>query len=76
VGQGVGKRGRVGGLAEARATARVRGAAEEVGGGAYDRLDRPEQEDELRDYERLGATSEAFIYVAMSRLMLRRLARS
>jgi hypothetical protein len=27
------------------------------------------------DYERLAATSEAFIYVAMSRLMLRRLAR-
>jgi hypothetical protein len=63
-------------LAEAPATARVRGAAEEVGGGADDRLDRPQQEDELRDYERLAATSEAFIYVAMSRLMLRRLARS
>jgi transposase len=29
-----------------------------------------------KDYERLSATSEAFIYVAMSRLMLRRLARS
>ena len=29
-----------------------------------------------KDYERLPATSEAFIYVAMSRLMLRRLARS
>jgi len=29
-----------------------------------------------KDYERLDATSEAFIYVAMSRLMLRRLARS
>ena len=28
-----------------------------------------------KDYERLAATSEAFIYVAMSRLMLRRLAR-
>ena len=27
-----------------------------------------------KDYERLSATSEAFIYVAMSRLMLRRLA--
>ena len=29
-----------------------------------------------RDYERLCATSEAFIYVAMSRLMVRCLARS
>jgi putative transposase len=29
-----------------------------------------------KDYERLSATSEAFIYVAMSRLMVRRLARS
>jgi putative transposase len=28
-----------------------------------------------KDYERMAATSEAFIYVAMSRLMLRRLAR-
>jgi hypothetical protein len=28
------------------------------------------------DYERLAATSEAFIYVAMSRLMVRRLARA
>ena len=76
MGQGVGKRGRLGGLGEAPATARVRGPAEEVGGGADDRLDRPQQEDELKDYERLAATSEAFIYVAMSRLMLRRLARS
>jgi len=29
-----------------------------------------------KDYERLPETGEAFIYVAMSRLMLRRLARS
>lgn len=29
-----------------------------------------------KDYERLATTSEAFIYVAMSRLMARRLARS
>jgi hypothetical protein len=35
-----------------------------------------EQEDELRDYERLPESAEAFIYVAMSRLMARRLARS
>ena len=29
-----------------------------------------------KDYERLAATSEAFVYVAMTRLMVRRLARS
>ncbi len=29
-----------------------------------------------KDYERLAATSEAFIYVAMTRLMVRRLARA
>jgi putative transposase len=29
-----------------------------------------------KDYERLCATSEAFIYVAMTRLMVRRLARA
>jgi putative transposase len=29
-----------------------------------------------KDYERLAETSEAFVYVAMSRLMVRRLARS
>jgi len=29
-----------------------------------------------KDYERLNETSEAFIYAAMSRLMVRRLARS
>jgi hypothetical protein len=35
-----------------------------------------EQEDEPMDYERLTETSEAFIYVAMSRPMVRRLARA
>ena len=35
-----------------------------------------EQQDELRDYEQLPESAEAFIYVAMSRLMVRRLARS
>jgi hypothetical protein len=36
----------------------------------------PEREDELGDYERLAETSEAFVYAAMSRLMVRRLARA
>jgi transposase len=39
-------------------------------------LDRPQPQDELRDYERLTETSDAFIYVAMSRLMVKRLVRS
>jgi putative transposase len=54
---------------------RLRGVAEEVGGGAYARLDLSEQEDELRDYERLCASGEALVYAAMIRLMTRRLAR-
>jgi hypothetical protein len=36
-----------------------------VGGGKDVFLDRAEQEDELRDYERLPETGEAFIYIAM-----------
>jgi hypothetical protein len=50
--------------------------AQEVDSGAHLFLALTEQEDELRDYERLPESSEAFIYVAMSRLMARRLARS
>jgi hypothetical protein len=50
-------------------------APEAVGGGAHIQLvsavPRLAQE-----YERLCATSEAYIYAAMSRLMLRRLARA
>jgi hypothetical protein len=38
-------------------------------------MDREEQEDELRDYERLCASGEALVYAAMIRLMRRRLAR-
>jgi putative transposase len=46
VGCGVGQRGRGRKLAEAYATQRLRGVAEEVGGGADDRLDRSAKEDE------------------------------
>jgi len=38
-------------------------------------MDREEQEDELRGYERLSASGEAFVYAAMIRLVARRLAR-
>jgi hypothetical protein len=47
-----------------------------VGGGMHLRLVKPESPHELRDCERLCATGEAFIYAAMSRLMVRRLARA
>jgi hypothetical protein len=47
-----------------------------MGGGGYVLVVGPEQEDEPRDYERLCASAEAFVYAAMIRLMVRRLARS
>jgi hypothetical protein len=50
--------------------------AEEAGGGADLSLVATGQDAELRDYERLPESGEAFIYVAMSRLMARRLSRS
>ena len=75
MGCGVGQRGCQSGLAEAHARAGIRRLGTSVGPRADVFLDREEQEDELRDYERLTATSEAFIYVAMTRLMVRRLAR-
>jgi hypothetical protein len=56
--------------------ARLHGLGEEVGGREDILVGRPEPQDELRDYERLPESSEAFIYVAMIRLMVRRLARS
>jgi hypothetical protein len=43
-----------------------------VGGLTHLLLDSPQPQDELRDYERLTETSDAFIYVAMSRLMVER----
>jgi hypothetical protein len=63
-------------LAKADGAARVRGFAEEVGGGEDLLLAWPEQEDEPMDYERLCASAEAFVYMAMIRLMVRRLARA
>ena len=39
-------------------------------------LDRPKQEDEPMDYERLCASGEALVYAAMIRLMTRQLARA
>jgi hypothetical protein len=53
-----------------------RPATEALGSTANHRLALSEQEDELRDYERLCETSQAVIHAVMSRLMLRRLARA
>ena len=47
-----------------------------LGCGAYLFLAFSEQEDEQRLRERLPESGEAFIYAAMRRLMVRRLARS
>jgi hypothetical protein len=62
--------------AKVHAAARVRGLAEEVGSRAHVLLVGTEQEDEPRDYERLCSSVEAFVYAAMIRLMVRRLARA
>ena len=72
LGKGVGQGRHRGGLAEAHASARLHGIAQEMGCGEDLFLALSEQEDELRDYERLPESSEAFIYAAMSRLMARR----
>jgi hypothetical protein len=64
-------------VGETVAAQRLPGFAETVGGRTHFFLDRPESPYEMsKDYERLTETGEAFIYVAMSRLMARRLARS
>jgi hypothetical protein len=63
-------------LAEVDAATRLRGITEALGRGAHILLALSEPQDELRDYERLCTTAEAFIYAAMSRLMARRLARA
>jgi len=61
-------------LAATIAPQRLSGIASSVGGGEDIFLDRPQQEDELRDYERfLCASGEALVYAAMIRLMTRRL---
>jgi hypothetical protein len=75
MGQGMGQGGRGRRLAQTVAPRRLRGIAEEVGGGADTGLDRPAKEDELMDYERLCASGEALVYAAMIRLMTRRLTR-
>jgi hypothetical protein len=76
LGRGMDQGGQGDRLAEADAATRVRGFASSMGGGKDVLLALSEQEDELRDYERLCASAEAFVYAAMIRLMVRRLARA
>jgi putative transposase len=76
-GQPSGPKGRrAGGLADAHASTRFPGTASAVGSGTHLFLDRSENRRMSKDYERLTETSEAFIYVTMSRLMVRRLTHS
>jgi hypothetical protein len=65
-------------LAEADAAARVRGPASQVGGRANLLVDLSESQNRRmsKDYERLCASAEAFVYAAMIRLMVSRLARA
>jgi putative transposase len=76
LGQGVGQGRRCARLAEAPATAGLPGAAASVGSGADVFMGIDQNTRMSKDYERLPESGEAFIYVAMSRLMTRRLARS
>ena len=63
-------------LAKVHAAARVRGPPPQVGGGTYVFVALPEPPHEPMDYERLCVSAEAFVYAAMVRLMVRRLARA
>ena len=73
---GVGQGGRKGGLAEVDAAKRLSSSSAQMGRGEDLLLALSEQEDEPMDYERLAESSEAFVYAAMTRLMVRRLARA
>ena len=75
MGQGVVQRGGEGRLAEAASSARISGPPTPLGGGesfAWICHNRRMS----KDYERLCASGEAFVYAAMTRLMVRRLARA
>src|SRR5215204_2267903 len=71
----VGQGGQGGGLAEVDAAGGFSGLAEEVGGGAHLRVDLPNRR-MAKYYEWLCDTGESFVYAAMTRLMVRRLARA
>ena len=63
-------------LASADATTRFQGVAKKMGGGKDILVVGAKPPYEPMDYERLPESSEAFVYAAVSRLMVRRLARA
>jgi hypothetical protein len=75
LGRGMGKGGAKDRVAEVGAAPRLRGSAAPVGRRADVRLVVPQLQNE-QGLRRLCATSEAFVYAAMVRLMVRRLARA
>lgn len=76
MGEGVGQRGCGARSEEATAPGWLQAIlAEALGGGANLLLVGAKPQDEQKDYERLAETSETLVYVAMTRLMVRRLAR-
>jgi len=75
LGTGMGQGGQESRLAKADGAARVRGFAEEVGGGEDLLLTWPEQEDEQGLREAVCERGGVLIYAAMIRLMVRRLVR-
>jgi hypothetical protein len=75
LGRGAGKGGPRDLLAEAASTSRLRDSAETLGRGTYLLVAESQNGRLSKDHERLCATSEAFVYAAMIRLTVRRLAR-
>ena len=76
MGAGVGKSRREDRLAEAHAAERLSSVAQEVGGLERTFSWLSQNRRMSKDYERLCASAEAFVYAAMIRLMARRLARA
>ena len=62
-------------MAEVDAAKRLPSSSAQMGCGEDFLLAGTIPQDELRDYERLAESSVAFAYAAISRLMVRRLAR-
>ena len=74
MGRGVEQRGRSGQKERSIEAKRLSGVAEAVVERSFSWIDQNRRMSNV--YERLPESSEAFIYVAMTRLMVRRLARS